>query len=591
MFHSIRWRIATPYVLLIILFMAGLGIYLSSFVRQTYLNDLEDKLSTEARLVSELASPLLTSSPDVQAIDTLAKQQAALMGTRVTIIGPDGTVFGESHDDPTRMENHLNRPEILQARAQGQGSSTRYSETVKYNMMYTAVSVLKNGSLVGFVRISLPLQQIEANVNHLNNTLIGATLLAMLIAVFLATWIASRTTQPLRELTEAARQISNGDLEGRIIPTTSDEVGQLTHAFNTMAEQLRSQIEALESERSKMAAVLQEMTDGVLIANRQGQLQLVNPAAEKMFGILSEHALGHSIAEVLRHHQLMELWRNCQTSGKTQVAVIEINAKGLYLQGVATPLGKALPGSTLLLFQNLTRLRQLETIRRDFISNISHELRTPLASLKALTETLQEGAMEDPPAAQRFLDRMETEVDALSLMVSELVELSRIESGKVPLQLEAISPCNLLDRAVDRLRLQAERAGLMLNVSCAQDLPPVLADQNRMEQVIVNLLHNAIKFTPAGGEIRASAVQQDNQIVISVSDTGIGIPAGDLPRIFERFFKADRARSGGGTGLGLAIARHLVEAHHGRIWAESVEGKGSIFYFTLPLAQGREQEE
>ncbi|HEX7975267.1 MAG TPA: ATP-binding protein, partial [Anaerolineales bacterium] len=488
------------------------------------------------------------------------------------------------------VENHLNRPEIIQARAQGQGSSTRYSETVKYNMMYTAVAVMKDGNLAGFVRISLPLQQIEANVSHLDRTLIWATLLATVFAVLLATWIASRTTRPLRELTGAAGQISNGDLESRIIPTTSDEVGQLTHAFNAMAGQLRSQIEALESERSKMAAVLQEMTDGVLIVNRQGQLQLINPAAEKMFGISGEQAQGRSLAEVLRHHQLMELWRSCVESGRTQVSPIEISSKNLYLQGVATPLGQALPGSTLLLFQNLTRLRQLETIRRDFISNISHELRTPLASLKALTETLQEGALEDPPAARRFLDRMETEVDALSLMVSELVELSRIESGKVPLQLESISPCDLLGSAVDRLRLQAERAGLAVSIACPQDLPPVLADPNRMEQVIVNLLHNAIKFTPSGGEIKAAATQQNGQVLFSVSDTGIGIPAFDLPRIFERFFKADRARSGGGTGLGLAIARHLVETHGGRIWAESAEGQGSTFYFSLPLAQPHEHE-
>jgi two-component system, OmpR family, phosphate regulon sensor histidine kinase PhoR len=238
----------------------------------------------------------------------------------------------------------------------------------------------------------------------------------------------------------------------------------------------------------------------------------------------------------------------------------------------------------LLLFQNLTRVRHLETVRQDFISNISHELRTPLASLKALTDTLQESALDDPPAARRFLQRIETEVDALSLMVSELLELSRIESGRVPLKMEAVSASDLIDQAVERLRLQAERAGLNVETTCQQDLPSVLADSSRLEQVLVNLLHNAIKFTPTGGIITVGAQLSEDNVLFSVKDTGIGIPTDDLSRIFERFYKTDRARSGGGTGLGLAIARHLVEAHGGRIWAESVEGQGSIFYFTVLLS-------
>jgi two-component system phosphate regulon sensor histidine kinase PhoR len=241
-------------------------------------------------------------------------------------------------------------------------------------------------------------------------------------------------------------------------------------------------------------------------------------------------------------------------------------------------------GSTLLLFQDLTNQRQTEAMRRDFISNVSHELRTPLAALKALTETLQAGALEDPPAAHRFLEQMETEVDSLSLMVNELLELSRIESGRVPLNLAPTPPLDIVYPAVDRLRLQAERAGLLLSVECAEDLPLVLADATRVQQVVVNLLHNAIKFTPSEGEVTVNVTRQDREVRFAISDTGIGIAAEDLPRIFERFYKVDRSRATSGTGLGLAIARHLVEAHGGRIWAESEVGKGSTFYFTIPLA-------
>jgi len=276
------------------------------------------------------------------------------------------------------------------------------------------------------------------------------------------------------------------------------------------------------------------------------------------------------------------LWQFCLKTGETQSAILEFGEKRLWLQCIATPMSQAHQGNVLILLQNITRLRQADTVRRDFISNISHELRTPLASLKALTETLQEGALDDPPAARRFLTRMETEVDALSLMVSELLELARIESGQVPLQLKTIRPIDLLLPAVERLRLQAERGGLDLETDCPVNLPLVLADQTRLEQVLVNLLHNAIKFTPAGGKITLRAWEQADKVIFSVQDTGQGISETDLPRIFERFYKTDQARSGGGTGLGLSIARHLVEAHGGKLWAESIAGQGSTFFFSVP---------
>jgi two-component system phosphate regulon sensor histidine kinase PhoR len=282
---------------------------------------------------------------------------------------------------------------------------------------------------------------------------------------------------------------------------------------------------------------------------------------------------------------LVELARECRQTGLESQASIDLPQQGRFIQGIAIPLGEAMPDHILLLFQDLTRVRRLESVRRDFISNISHELRTPLASLKALAETLQSGALEDPPAAQRFLSRMETEVDALSHMVTELLELTRIESGQVPLKLSSISPCQLLENASERLRLQAERAGLSVHIDCSQVLPEVTADPPRLEQVLVNLIHNAVKYTPPGGEIILTAYNQVDIIIFSVKDTGVGIPSDDLPRVFERFYKADRARSGGGTGLGLAIARHLVEAHGGRIWAESVEGQGSTFFFTIPISE------
>lgn len=580
MFRSIRWRIAILYAVLILITMLALGIYLSNFIRQTYIDNLKSKLAGEARMVGEVIQPLLAAQPiDSNQLDLAAKKWARLLDARVTIIASDGIVLGESDQDRTTMGNHLDRPEVITALANGVGSSIRYSQTVHYNMLYTAVRL----DTQQYVRVAVPLTQVQSNVTHLQRIIFSATFVAMILAVLLAAWIAGRTSRPVRELTEAVRQMTAGEKASQPEVKTADEVGQLTLAFNQMSVQLREQFTSLEAERAMLSAVLEKMTDGVLIIDRQGNVQLINQAAVKMFGVTQEAALGKPVAEATRHHQSVELWQRCLASGHTEQAIIDL-AKRFILQGTATPLGQALPGRVLLLFQDMTRQHQIENLRRDFISNVSHELRTPLASLKAITETLQGGALDDPPAARRFLDQMETEVDALSLMVAELLELSRIESGRVPLELKPVRPIDILLPACERLGLQAERAGLTLETDCADDLPDVQADASRVQQVVVNLLHNAIKFTPSVGKVILSAGIQEKFVLFSVKDTGIGISPEDLPRIFERFYKADRARASSGTGLGLAIARHLVEAHGGEIWVESEIDQGSTFFFTIPLA-------
>ena len=596
MFQSIWRRIWVPYVLLILVTLLGLGAYLSGMLRAQYQEELNSKLAAEAGLIKEALAPHLGNSQDPQSINQLARHYAELILARVTIIDIRGTVLGDSHQDPATMEDHSSRPEVVEARAKGIGTSTRFSTTTGYQTFYYATSLRLEGTPVAIVRLAVPLSQIEASQSRLQATVIGVSLLASLVAILLAMWIAKGTTRPLRQLTQAAYaaadfEAQGSELQERIPSATVDEVGRLANAFNLLSQKLKSNHAAIRSEQDKVHAILQIMNDAVLVVDELGTVEMINPAAERVFSVRGEAVTGHSLAEVLRHHQIIALWQRSLEAGETERALIEVSTERLFLQAVAKPLGEVRPGSTILLFSNLTRQRFLETVRRDFVSNLSHELRTPLASLKALTETLQSGALEDPPAARRFLERMETEVDALTQMVAELLELARIESGRVPLQMTATRPADVITSAVDRLRLQAERARLNLTVDSPESLPAIQADITRLEQVLVNLLHNAIKFTPPGGTIHISANVEDGEdgepvtVVFSVSDTGVGIAADDLTRIFERFYKADRARSSGGTGLGLAIARHIVEAHNGRIWAESVEGKGSTFYFSIPVVR------
>jgi len=402
--------------------------------------------------------------------------------------------------------------------------------------------------------------------------------LVILIAAWFA-WLYLRLKRRLGDYSHVVRDTAEGKVSPLALPVDVQGLEELSNAVKGLTATANFQLATVETERAKLAAVLDTMTDSVLIADAEGRIQFANPASERLFEY--KNALGRSVTEVLRHHQLVEAWRKCRATGEAQEETIELPARRQFLRLLVIP--DKYTGGSLLLVQNLTRLRRLETMRRDFVSNLSHELRTPLASLKALTETLNEGALEDPPAARRFLGRIETEVDALTQMVQELLELTRIESGQVALELQPVTPEKLLQTAAERMKLQAERAGLILTVEAATALPDVRADAARLEQVLVNLIHNAVKFTHPGGSVRLLAEAEGLFVRFAVRDTGVGIPADDLPRIFERFYKADGARSGGGTGLGLSIARHIVEAHGGKIWAESMEGQGSTFYFSIPV--------
>ncbi|HAV78151.1 MAG TPA: PAS domain-containing sensor histidine kinase [Anaerolineae bacterium] len=399
------------------------------------------------------------------------------------------------------------------------------------------------------------------------------SLLITILAILLAVWYAWRYYKLRRNINHFAAQAraKNTSTNIKELENLSSSVSSILSAFNL-------QLSTSDAERARLATVLDQITDGVLIADAQGLIQFANPAAGRLFQ--TSTPLHHSITEVIRHHQLVEAWRRCQKTRELQTESVEVPSRHQYLQLIVIPDRHA--SGSLLLVQDLTRVRRLETVRRDFVSNLSHELRTPLASLKALTETLQDGALDDPPAARRFIDQIQIETDALTQMATELLELSRIESGRLSLDLKPVSAFELLNSASERMQLQAERAGLSLRVECADDLPKVNIDSQRLEQVLVNLIHNAVKFTKPGGEVILEAETGNREVRFAVRDTGVGIPADDVPRIFERFYRVDKSRAGSGTGLGLSIAKHIVEAHQGKIWAESVEGRGSAFFFSIP---------
>ena len=580
MFRSIRWRTGIVFAVLIIACISGLGVYLSHLTRDDHLDTLRTQLADQALLIGDSSAPYFSGS-QTQSLDALAKRLGEQIGARITIINKDGVVLGDSEEDPATMDNHSNRPEVIEAISQGTSSTIRYSSTLGYNMMYVAVPITSNGAVAGVARVALPLTQIDKSLQHINRVIIIGAVIAAVTAILLAFQLLRITTEPVKKLTQLSKRMAQGELDQEIQITSRDEVGELARAFNQMAVRLKEMVALITNERDRMATILSNIDDAIFMVNGNGKITAMNRAAESIFQISEGKALGHTFIEIVRDHELNRLLQRCLSTRKQQTGAVEIKPKKQFLGVVATPLSG--DGGCLAHIQDLTELRRLEMIRQDFISNISHELRTPIASVKALAETLNEGAVEDPSVAKDFLSRINAEADKLAQMVQELGELSRIESGEAPLQIRSINIAEAIGHAVDRLRAQADRAELKLDIDSTPTLPEVLADEARVEQVLVNLIHNAIKFTPSGGRISISAKAKDNDIMVSVADTGIGIPPDDLPRIFERFYKADKSRTGGGTGLGLAIAKHIAEAHGGRIWAESVEGKGSNFNFTLPL--------
>jgi two-component system, OmpR family, phosphate regulon sensor histidine kinase PhoR len=575
--HRIRWRIVTPCLLLLVVVISLFTIFMVNHILQKELERWQTQLLRTAKLIASDAQEAIIN-PGGNDLQILAKSKSKILELDVTFIEATGKILGTSIPIEQQMQNALDMPTVSQALAEGQGSH------IEDDWIAAAVTFQSpNGDLLGVVQLQAPLSYFRLDLSRFI-WLAGAFILVGGLGILLLGYILhDLSREPVETLTIAARQMSMGNFNNLEFPEAPHELSELSQTLQVMAQKLGEQIDALTSEKAKLSAVLNQMADGVLITDADGRVQLLNPTAERLFQIEEKVGLGRSVVEVMRYHQLVDLWREAK-KGQRQSMMLEIGPQHLFLQVVAIPLKTALPGSTMLLFQDLTQLRRLETVRRDFISNVSHELRTPLASLKALAETLQEGALDDPPAARRFIIRMETEIDNLTQLVNELLELSRIESGKVPLSFQRAHPCGLLKPAYERMALQAERAELELVLDCPPELPIVFADPDRISQVLINLVHNAIKFTPPEGKITLSAYRDEEYIVLYVRDTGVGIPKKDLTRIFERFYKADQARAGGGTGLGLSIARHMIESHGGYIWVESEEDTGSTFYFTLPIA-------
>jgi two-component system phosphate regulon sensor histidine kinase PhoR len=581
MFRSIRWRITVSFVFVVIVSMGILGAYLVNSTRNSQLDNLRSQLENEARITAEASLPaFLIQGSDM---DILAKKLGNEINARVTIIALNGTVLGDSHQDPATMENHSTRPEVIDALASGLGESTRYSTTLGEQMMYVAVPVANQSAIVGVARVALPLDAVATSVNRVTLIIILAIVVTAALVILAAVLIGRRTTRPLREITKASKRIASGELRQKIPVRSRDETGQLAQAFNEMSSNLDKLVGDISTERTKLQTVLANMADGVIMTDVEGNIVLANRATERLFNFLERDVTNKPLIEAVHDHEADEILKSCLKTAQTQTGQFESAISKRFLRAIAIPIVEGELTGALLLFQDLTEVRSLQTMRRELVGNISHELRTPIAGIKAMVETLRGGAIDDKEAAIDFLTRIENEVDHLTQMVSELTELSRIETGRAELRISPVNLNLLVEEVITQLNTLAQRQQVTITTDMTTDLPIINADNDRIRQTLTNLVHNAIKFNHPGGRVIISTKVDGESFTVSVSDTGIGISREDLPHVFERFYKADKARPTGGSGLGLAIAKHVVQAHGGSIWAQSEEGKGSTFSFSLPV--------
>ena len=581
MSRSIYWKITIPLIILVLFGMGFLGVYITSSARNTQINHLKLQLVNEAELVANISASSFADPAQQVNLNVVAQTIGAEINTRITFIALDGTVLGDNDQTAASMENHATRPEVQAALAGNIGQDTRYSTTLREYMMYAAVPVLSQGQKIGVARVALPLTTVESSVNSEVLTIITAVVIAAILFILIAALIARMITKPVRQITKAAVGITAGNLGQQIEIRTNDEIGRLAHAFNEMSQNLKTTIAAIVDERGNLATVLTNLTDGVVMTDAEEKLLLTNPAAERLFNFKKENVNGHPLIEAVHDYEIDEIVKKCLSTTHEQTAQLETN--GRFIRVIAVPITTGRSYSTLILFQDLTELRNLQTMRRELIGNISHDLRTPIAGIKAMVETLQDTAIDDKQVAWDFLTRINGEVDRLTQMVTELTELSHIETGKAELRRVPTNLNYLIEEVVGQMRPQAESKPVTITTDFNSNLPVIKVDKDRIRQTLTNLVHNAIKFNNPGGKVTITTTFDNESAIVSMSDTGIGISKEDLPHIFERFYKADKARSQGGSGLGLAIAKHTIQAHGGSISVKSEEGKGTTITFDLPL--------
>jgi two-component system phosphate regulon sensor histidine kinase PhoR len=581
------WQLYPSYLLITLVSLIAVTICATSSFREFYLDRIAGDLRARAYLLEKQILQFL-GPMDTKVVDALCKELGKPSTTRITVILPSGTVIGDSHDNPDRMDNHALRPEVIQAKKGNVGKSIRFSTSLQQRMMYVAVPLMDNKRIVAVIRTSLPVTAIDEKLNSIETQIAFGGLLIAFIAAGISLYVSRRISRPIEKMKQGAEHFARGDLLYRLPETDLEEIGSLADALNQMAAQLDDRIKTIINQRNELEAILSSMEEGVIAFDRDEQIISINQAAARIFEKTPKHMLNRSIQEVIRNPELQQFVTQALSSTDNLEGDITLHHEGertIYLHSTSLRDSSEDQIGVLVVMNDVTKVRRLENIRRDFAANVSHEIKTPLTAIKGFVETLRHGSVKNPEEIERFLGIIEKHVNRLTAILEDLISLSRIEQDdeKKAIKLQKNPIKNVLQTAIGNCREKADLKDITVDYVCEENLFAMI-DPTLLEQALVNLLDNAITYSHEGSSVQISAFQKRDSIIISVQDHGTGITKEHLPRIFERFYRADKARNRdlGGTGLGLAIVKHITQVHGGYATVESTPGKGSTFSLNLP---------
>lgn len=591
--NSFRTRLTMIIISIIALAVSAAGFMMMNTFKNIYIDALEDNMVREMKLIaSRMEWKVSDNAEEVYRYYTgQANEIKSYTESRITFIRSDGVVLGDSDFAAEEMNNHLYRNEVSEALEEGIGRAVRSSNTMRMNMIYVAIPIKDQTDNYSYViRMAMTLDEVDNGLRKVMYVMIGGLLILFVLAAFISYRVALGLTKPLEQITKVAKRITNQEYVARVTVVKKDEIGELGHAINAMADSLQVQMERIKQNENQLQTVLANMINGIVMIENDGRVVLMNRHAEEVLGLPASELVGRHYSEAKQQYELSQMIQSALESKEAlreEVTFYYPEERLVELTLVPISEGEHQRGGVLLVLQDVSAIRRLERMRSEFVANVSHELKTPIAAVKGFAETLLGGAVKDEETARSFLQIIFDESDRLNRLIGDILELSKIESRRVPLMFSPVELDSFVRKTMTLLEAEAAMKGIKL---CSKIQPGlyVEADEDRLRQIVMNLLSNGINYTPDGGKVTLSIhAINDDLLSIQISDTGIGIPKKDLPRIFERFYRVDKARSrsSGGTGLGLSIVKHLVELHKGTITVTSTTGVGTTFTIVLPVLQ------
>ncbi len=597
MFRSrIFWRLYTGYIAVIIISTVIVGVLISRQVAQNSLQEINYSLAIRSELLAEIARPALLeyaqNNPTTVSLQGIITELGENTGSRLSVISADGTVIADSQERPLNMDNHSSRPEVIDARTKGYASASRYSDTLNHQMMYRALRLTDNENLIGFVRVSVPLEAIDEKIGQLRVIVLFGAGVAAISALLLGFYLAKTFSDPLSKMTEVAKAISNGDYEQRISIDSNDEISVLAKAFNRMARNSVVRMTRITTDHNRLSRIFEGMVEGVIAVDQHQKINHINQAAANLLGLSLEDCLDRPIWEQVRAKEINEsLERAMENDCVVKSQLRQPSAVGdLVVDIYAASLQDTDQGpiGAVIVLNDISEIDRLERIRRDFVANASHELKTPITAIRGLTETIIDDESMGSGVRNNFVGKIHAQSMRLSSLVTDLLAISRLESGQDKRTFQSFDFSATVRRCVDACRSSCQEKQLILSYVSSSDTEKITVngDQQELSQLVDNLLDNAVKYTPEGGHVDVSLLGEKGWVRLSVVDSGIGISPQNQQRIFERFYRVDKARSRelGGTGLGLSIVKNIAEQHGGSVSLASDSGSGSTFVVTLPTA-------